>query len=121
MERVRETIIALLMIFLLIGTLIVIYSLLIWQELPKILTLVLLFSLVLLKSCIAHLHHDQTTRELTYTDIRAIKFFLLSILSAFCVVIFISYLLNSQQQPAELAFGTSLLTIKKALDFLPSD
>jgi EamA domain-containing membrane protein RarD len=121
MERVRETIIALLMIFLLIGTLIIIYSLLIWQELPKILTLVLLFSLVLLKSSIAHLHHDQKTRELTCTDTRALKFFLLSVLSVFCVVIFISYLLKSQQQAAELAFGTSLLTIKKALDFLPAD
>jgi Ca2+/Na+ antiporter len=121
MERVREILIALLMVFLLIGTLIIIYSLLIWQELPRILTLVLLFSLVLLKSSIAHLHHDQKTRELTCTDTRALKFFLLSVLSVFCMVIFISYLLKSQQQAAELAFGTSLLTIKKALDFLPAD
>ena len=121
MERIRETIIALLMIFLLIGTLIIIYSLLIWQELPRILTLVLLFSLILLKSNISRLRDDQTTQELTYTDTRTLKFFLLSLLSAFCVVIFISYLLKSQQQAAELAFGTSLLAIKKALDFLPTD
>jgi Ca2+/Na+ antiporter len=121
MERVRETAVALLMLFLLIGTLIVIYSLLMWQILPKILGLALLFTLVILKSVLTRLRNDQTAQELNYTDTRLIKFFLLSILSVFCIVIFISYLLESQQQAAELAFGTSLLTINKALDFLPAD
>jgi Ca2+/Na+ antiporter len=121
MERVRETAVALLMLFLLIGTLIIIYSLLMWQILPKILALSLLFALVILKSVLTRMRNDQTAQELNYTDTRLIKFLLLSIFSVFCIVIFISYLLKSQQQAAELAFGTSLLTINKALDFLPAD
>jgi hypothetical protein len=121
MERVRETAIALLMLFLLIGTLAIIYSLLMWQVLPKALGLALLFALVILKSTITNLRNYQAAQELNCTDTRLIKFLLLSILSAFFIVVFISYLLKSQQQAAELAFGTSLLTIKKALDFLPAD
>jgi len=121
MERFRETAVAVLMLFLLIGTLIIIYSLLMWQVLPKTLALALLFALILLKSTIISLHKYKTEQELNRTDSRLIKFFLLSILSVFCIVIFISYLLKSQQQAAELAFGTSLLTIEKALDFLPPD
>jgi uncharacterized membrane protein len=121
MERVRETAIALLMLFLLIGSLFIIYSLLMWQVLPKVLSLALLFALVILKNTITNLRKHQTAQELNCADLRSIKFFLLSILSTFCIVVFISYLLKSQQLPAELAFGTSLLTIKKALDFLPSD
>ncbi|WP_183563522.1 hypothetical protein [Mucilaginibacter sp. SP1R1] len=121
MERVRETAIALLMLFLMIGSLIIIYSLLMWQELPKGLGLTLLFALVILKSTITGLRTYQPAQELNGTDTRLIKFFLLSILSVFFIVVFISYLLKSQQQAAEIAFGISLLTIKKALDFLPTD
>lgn len=121
MERVRETAVAVLILFLLVGSLIIIYSLLMWQVLPKALGLALLFALVILKSVITSLRKHQAARELNCADLRSVKFFLLSILSTFCIVVFISYLLKSQQLPAELAFGTSLLTIKKALDFLPTD
>ena len=121
MERVRETAVAVLMLFLLVGTLIIIYSLLMWQVLPKILGLALLFALVILKSTITNLRNQQPAQELSGADFRLIKFILLSILSVFCMVVFISYLLESQQQAAELAFGSSLFTIKRALDFLPTD
>ncbi|HMG07789.1 MAG TPA: hypothetical protein VK609_04725 [Mucilaginibacter sp.] len=121
MERVRETAVAVLMLFLLVGSLINIYSLLMWRVLPKALGLALLFALVILKSTITNLRNHQTAQELSCADLRSIKFFLLSILSTFCIVVFISYLLNSQQLAAELAFGISLFTIKKALDFLPAD
>jgi membrane protease YdiL (CAAX protease family) len=121
MERVRETALAVLILFLLIGSLFIIYSLLMWQMLPKALGMSLLFALVLLKSTITSLRGYQAPQELNSTDARLIKFILLSILSVFFIVLFISYLLKSQQQPTEIAFGISLLTIKRALDFLPAD
>jgi hypothetical protein len=121
MERVRETALAVLMLFLLTGSLFIIYSLLMWQILPKTLGMSLLFALVLLKSTITSLRNYQTPQDLNSTDTRLIKCVLLSILSVFFIVLFISYLLRSQQQAAYIAFGISLLTIKKALDFLPAD
>ncbi|WPU95007.1 hypothetical protein SNE25_05655 [Mucilaginibacter sabulilitoris] len=121
MERVRETAVTVLMLFLLIGTLTIVYSLLIWQELPKTLAMVLLFSLALLKGIVANLHNHQSSQELSCQDTRFIKLVLLSILSVFLIIVFISYVLQSQQPAAALAFIISLLTIKKALDFLPAD
>lgn len=121
MERVRETALAVLMLFLLTGSLFIIYSLLMWQVLPKALGMSLLFALVLLKSTITSLRNYQAPQELNNTDTGLIKCVLLSILSVFFIVLFISYLLKSQQPAAYIAFGISALTIKKALDFLPAD
>jgi uncharacterized membrane protein len=121
MERVRETAVTVLMLFLLMGTLTIVYSLLIWQELPKTLAMVLLFSLALLKGIVANLRNYQSAEELNCQDTRLIKLILLSILSVFLIVVFISYVLQSQQPAAAIAFIISLLTIKKALDFLPAD
>jgi Ca2+/Na+ antiporter len=121
MERVRETALAVLMLFLLTGSLFIIYSLLMWQVLPKALGMSMLFALVLLKSTITSLRNYQAPQELNATDARLIKCVILTILSVFFIVLFISYLLKSQQQPAYMAFGISVFTIKKALDFLPAD
>jgi len=121
MERFRETVIALLMLFLLTGVLVIIYSLIMWQEFPKILALVMLFALVPLKSCIVGLSKKQPVKEFTCADTRMLKFIILSVLSVFLIIIYISCLLKSWRLIAVLAFALSVFSIKKAVDLLPAD
>lgn len=119
MEKVRETTIALIILFLVIGTLFIIYSLLMWQVLPKALGLALLFALALLKNSIYKLRSRNATEELNKQDIRLLKFLIFSITSVFLIIVYISYLLKFQQVMALLTLGISLLAIKRSLDFLP--
>lgn len=112
---------ALLMLFLLVGTLTIIYSLMMWQEFPKALALVMLFTLVPLKSCIKGLRKMHPVQEFTCTDTRMLKFILLSVFSVFLIIIYISCLLKSWQMIAVLVFVLNIFTIKKAVDLLPAD
>jgi LytS/YehU family sensor histidine kinase len=121
MERFRETAIVLLMLFLLAGTLVIIYSLVMLQEFPKTLAMIMLFALVPLKSCITGLRKKQPVQEFTCADTRLLKFILLSVFSVFLIVVYISCLLKSWQIIAVLAFALSIFTIKKAVDLLPAD
>jgi hypothetical protein len=121
MERFRETAFVLLMLFLLVSILVIIYSLIMWQEFPKTLTMIMLFALVPLKSCIAGLRKKQPVQEFTCADTRLLKFLLLCVFSIFLIVVYISCLLKSWQLIAVLAFSLSVFTIKKAVDLLPAD
>lgn len=121
MEKFRETAIVLLMLFLLAGTLVIIYSLVMGQEFPKTLTMVMLFTLAPLKSCIAGLRKKQPVQEFTCADTRMLKFILLSVFSVFLIVVYIACLLKSWQIIAVLVLALSVFTIKKAVDLLPAD
>jgi hypothetical protein len=121
MERFRETAAVLLMLFLLIGILVIFYSLIMWQEFSKTLAMIMLFALVPLKSCITGLRKKQAVQEFTGANTRLLKFILLSVFSVFLIVIYISCLLKSWQIIAVLVFGLSSITIKKAVDLLPAD
>lgn len=121
MERFRETSIALLMLFLLAGTLVIVYSLIIWQEFPKTLAVIMLFALVPLKSCMAGLRKEHPIQKFTCADTRMLKFILLSVFSVFLIIVYISCLLKSWQIIAVLAFALSIFTIKKAVNLLPAD
>ncbi|MDB5150532.1 MAG: hypothetical protein JWQ57_4552 [Mucilaginibacter sp.] len=121
MERFREIAVVLLMLFLLAGTLVIIYSLVMWQEFPKTLTVIMFFALVPLKSCIAVLRKKQQVQAFICADTRMLKFILLSVFSVFLIIIYISCLLKSWQVIAVLVFALSVFTIKKAVDLLPAD
>lgn len=121
MERFREATVVLLMLFLLTGTLVIIYSLVMWQEFPKALAMAMLFCLVPLKSSVIRLQKKQLVQEFTCTDTRMLKFILLSIFSVFLIIIYISCLLRSWQVAAVLVFVLNVFTIKKAVALLPAD
>ena len=120
MQRICEATIVLLLLFLIAGVLIIVYSLLMWHVFPKALGLALLFALALLKGLVIKAKQLQTSAPLTDNDARLLKLILLSICSIFLVIIYTSYLLKNQQVAAWAAFGLGLLTLKKALKYLPA-
>jgi uncharacterized membrane protein len=119
MEKLRETAIVLLTLLLITCTLYFIYSLLIWQVLARVTGATLLLALAFLKAIITKHRHTKLTNRLNDKDTRLLKFLLLSTCCIFLVIVYISYLLQSQQPAAWITFGLSLFTLKKALQFLP--
>ncbi len=120
MYKVRETAIVLLMLLIATGALYIIYSLLVWQVLPKTIGLALLFALALLKGLLVSIKTAQTSPTLTCHDARLLKFLLLSIGSIFLVILYISFVVNSRQIAACIALALGVLSTTKALKFLPA-
>jgi hypothetical protein len=89
MQRIYETTIVLLLLFLIAGVLIIVYSLLMWHVFPKALGMALLFAPVLIKGVVIKAKHYQTTAALACEDTRLLKLILLSICSVFLVIIYI--------------------------------
>jgi hypothetical protein len=97
MQRICETTIVLLLLFLIAGVFIIVYSRLMWHVFPRALGLALLFALALLKGLVIKAKQFQTSAPLIDNDARLLKLILLSICSIFLVIIYTSYLLKNQQ------------------------
>jgi hypothetical protein len=120
MHKFRETIIVLLMLLLVASSLYIIYSLLMWQILPRVLSLILLFTLALLKASIVTARQKQASSPLNDCDTRLLKFILLSISCVFLVILYISYVVKNQQILAWTALALGAFSLKRALKFLPA-
>ena len=120
MQRFRQAAIISLILFLFIGSMVIIYYLLMWQVAPKGLAIVLLFALMLFKYIISGIKNHQNPSSFSRRNKQLLKFILLSLCYVFLVTVYISYLLKNQQPAAWVSFVLCLLTLKKALHFLPA-
>jgi hypothetical protein len=110
MEKVKETTVALLVAYIFISVLIVLYNLLMWQILPKVLSYTVLAALVLLKGAVISLQISQPVQDLNPHDKSKLKSTVLVILFVFFIILFISYLYRGEQLASLISLITVLLT-----------
>lgn len=107
MEKAKETLTVMLMLYIIIGLFALMWQLLVLHTFPRFLSYSILISLVLLKSVLTNLRAHTPEQELSAADQSKIVFLLKLSLAIFCFVLFVSFLITDQP----VAAGLSLLTL----------
>ena len=109
MEKAKEILTVVLMLYIIAGVFVMLYQLLVWHSFPKQFGYTLLIALLALKGTVIRLRCSHREKELTKTDRSAITFWLLLSVLFFCLILMISFLLKGEQVNAFIAFLTLLL------------
>jgi hypothetical protein len=104
MEKAKNVLTVILMLYIFVGTFIILYYLLVWSTFLSAYAYTLLASLLLLKGIIITIQHEQPVEELCEKDKINLKTFFLISVNVFLVTLFISYLFNGR-------IGAALVTV----------
>lgn len=110
MEKMKEILAAVLILYIIAGLFALLYQLLVWHSFSRPFSYTLLIALVSLKGTIISLRRDYTEQELNKTDWSRLIFLLHLSLIIFCLILFISFLLKGQQIAALISLLTLLVS-----------
>lgn len=110
MEKMKEILAAVLILYIIAGLFALLYQLLVWHSFSRPFSYKLLIALVSLKGTIISLRRDYTEQELNKTDWSRLIFLLHLSLVIFCLILFISFLLKGRQIAALISLLTLLVS-----------
>jgi hypothetical protein len=110
-KKAKEILSVLLMLYIITGIFVVLYQLLLWHSISKQFGYSILVAIVLLKGALLGLRRDHDERQLTKTDRLKTMRLLRICLTAFCLLLFISFLLKGYRVSAFVSFFTLLVSL----------
>jgi hypothetical protein len=103
MEKVKEVIAVLLMLYIVAGIFALLYQLLVWHSFSKVFSYTLLVALVSLKGTVVCMRRNYEEKELTKSDWSKIIFLLQLGLLIFCLILIVTFSLKAQWIAALMA------------------